>query len=59
VRPGQIEANPAKGVRKLSSAPRERRLSRVEIERLGKTLRTVAEEGESIPPGLLPSASCC
>ena len=34
VRLGQIEANPAKGVRKLSSTPRERRLSRVEIERL-------------------------
>jgi integrase len=46
VRLGQIEANPAKGVRKLASLPRERRLSRSEIERLGKTLRAVAEEGE-------------
>ena len=46
VRLGQIEANPAKGVRKLASVPRERRLSRNEIERLGKTLRAVAEEGE-------------
>ena len=46
VRLGQIQANPAKGVRKLASAPRERRLSRSEIERLGKTLRAVAEEGE-------------
>ena len=46
VRLGQIEANPAKGVRKLASVPRERRLSRGEIERLGKTLRAVTEEGE-------------
>jgi integrase len=51
VRLGQIEANPAKGVRKLAAAPRERRLSRSEIERLGKTLRTTAEEGEH-PTGL-------
>jgi integrase len=51
VRLGQIEANPAKGVRKLSSTPRERRLSRIEIERLGRTLRTVADEGEH-PTGL-------
>jgi integrase len=46
VRLGQIEANRAKGVRKLASVPRARRLSRNEIERLGKTLRAVAEEGE-------------
>jgi site-specific recombinase XerD len=51
VRLGQIEANPAKGVRRLSSTPRERRLSRSEIERLGKTMRTAAEEGEH-PTGL-------
>jgi len=51
VRLGQIGANPAKGVRKLASVPREQRLSRSEIERLGKTLRTVAEEGEH-PTGL-------
>jgi len=51
VRLGQIEANPAKGVRKLASMPRERRLSRSEIERLGKTMRTAAEEGEH-PTGL-------
>jgi len=48
---GKIEANPAKGVRRLASAPRERRLSRSEIERLGKTLRAAAEEGEH-PTGL-------
>lgn len=46
VRLGKIEANPAKGVRRIASAPRERRLSRSEIERLGKTLRAAAEEGE-------------
>ena len=51
VRLGKIEANPAKGVRRLASAPRERRLSRSEIERLGKTLRAAAEEGEH-PTGL-------
>ena len=51
VRLGRIEANPAKGVRKLAAQPRERRLSRAEIERLGKTLRAVAEEGEH-PTGL-------
>lgn len=51
VRLGKIEANPAKGVRRLASAPRERRLSRGEIERLGKTLRAAAEEGEH-PTGL-------
>ena len=36
VRLGKIEANPAKGGHKLADAPRERRLSRAEIERLGK-----------------------
>ncbi len=51
VRLRQIETNPAKGVRRLSSTPRERRLSRSEIERLGKTMRTAAEEGEH-PTGL-------
>ncbi len=51
VRLGKIEVNPAKGVRRLASAPRERRLSRSEIERLGKTLRAAAEEGEH-PTGL-------
>jgi integrase len=46
VRVGLIQANPAKGVRRLASTPRERRLSRTEIERLGRTLRTAAESGE-------------
>jgi integrase len=48
---GLIEANPAKGVRKLAAQPRIRRLSRAEIERVGKTLRARAEEGEH-PTGL-------
>src|SRR5271165_731616 len=41
---GLLESNPAKGVRKLASQPRIRRLSRAEIERLGKTLRARAGE---------------
>jgi integrase len=51
VRVGHIATNPARGVRKLASTPRQRRLSRAEIERLGKTLRTAASEGEH-PTGL-------
>jgi integrase len=51
VRVGKIPSNPAKGVRRLASMPRERRLSRAEIERLGKTLRAAAEDGEH-PTGL-------
>jgi integrase len=39
-------------VRKLASTPRGRRLSRAEIERLGKTLREAAQEGEH-PTGLV------
>jgi integrase len=51
VRLGKIPSNPAKGVRRLASTPRERRLSRAEIERLGKVLRAAAEDGEH-PTGL-------
>ncbi|MDE2200814.1 MAG: site-specific integrase [Rhodospirillales bacterium] len=51
VRVGKIPSNPAKGVRRLASTPRERRLSRAEIERLGKTLREAAQDGEH-PTGL-------
>jgi len=51
VRLGRIETNPAKGVRKLAGTARERRLSRGEIERFGKTLRMAAEDGEH-PTGL-------
>jgi len=51
VRLGQIDVNPARGVRKLAAAPRDRRLGRAEIERLGKALRGAADEGEH-PTGL-------
>jgi integrase len=51
VRLGKIPSNPAKGVRRLASTPRERRLSRAEIERVGKVLRAAAEDGEH-PTGL-------
>lgn len=48
---GKIPSNPAKGVRRLASAPRDRRLSRAEIERLGKTMREATRDGEH-PTGL-------
>jgi site-specific recombinase XerD len=51
VRLGQIDANPARGVRKLASTPRIRRLSRAEIERLGKAMNLCSEQGEH-PTGL-------
>ena len=46
VRLERIENNPAKGVRRLASTPRERRLSRSEIERLGRALRDAEATGE-------------
>ena len=46
-----IAANPAKGVRKLAVAPRERRLSSAEIGKLGKVMRAAPEHGEH-PTGL-------
>ena len=51
VRLGKIESNPARGVRRLASAPRDRRLSRAEIEKLGQAIRTAEQEGEH-PTGL-------
>jgi integrase len=51
VRLGKIETNPAKGVRRLASTPRDRRLSRAEIEKLGKAMRTAEQDGEH-PTGL-------
>ena len=51
VRLGKIEANPAKGVRRMASTPRERRLSRAEIERLGQAIRAAEAEDEH-PTGL-------
>ena len=51
VRWGKIDSNPARGVRKLASTPRERRLSTAEIARLGTAMRTLAAAGEH-PTGL-------
>jgi integrase len=51
LRLGKIEGNPAKGVRRLASTPRDRRLSSAELTRLGATMRTLAAEGEH-PTGL-------
>ncbi len=51
VRLGKIESNPAKGVRRLASTPRDRRLSRAEIEKLGRAMRTAEQDGEH-PTGL-------
>jgi site-specific recombinase XerD len=51
IRLGKIESNPAKGVRRLASTPRDRRLSRAEIEKLGKAIRTAEQDGEH-PTGL-------
>lgn len=51
VRLGKIEGNPARGVRRLATTPRDRRLSRAEIERLGEAMRTAEHEGEH-PIGL-------
>ena len=48
---GKIPSNPAKGVRRLASAPRDRRLSRAEIQRFGETMREAARDGEH-PTGL-------
>ena len=46
VRLGLIEANPARGVRRLAGKARERRLSTGEIAALGKAMRELAAEGE-------------
>ncbi|MGH7119622.1 MAG: tyrosine-type recombinase/integrase, partial [Acetobacteraceae bacterium] len=51
VRLGKIESNPGKGVRRLASTPRDRRLSRAEIAKLGKAMRVAEAEGEH-PTGL-------
>lgn len=48
---GVIAGNPAKGVRKLAVAPRQRRLSAAEIAKLGKVMRASPEHGEH-PTGL-------
>jgi integrase len=46
VRLGLIEANPARGVRRLAGKPRERRLSTGEIAALGRAVRELAAVGE-------------
>ncbi len=51
MRLGKIEQNPAKGVRRLASTPRDRRLSRTELEKLGKAIHAAAQTGEH-PTGL-------
>ena len=51
IRMGIIEANPAKGIRKVAPQPRDRRLSEKEIIHLGKTITLSEAEGES-PTGL-------
>ena len=51
LRLGEIESNPAKGVRKLAGTPRERRLNSAEIGWLGRVMREAPEHGEH-PTGL-------
>ena len=51
VRLGKIETNPAKGVRRLACTPRDRRLSRAELVKLGQAMRA-AEADEEHPTGL-------
>jgi integrase len=51
VRLGKIDANPARGVRRLAGKARERRLSRSEIARLGRAMHFAAEAREH-PTGL-------
>jgi site-specific recombinase XerD len=46
VRLGKIENNPAKGVRRLASMPRDRRLSRAELAKLGEAMRAAEANGE-------------
>ncbi len=43
---GLIEGNPARGVRRLASTPKERRLSTSEIFLFGRAMAELAEEGE-------------
>jgi integrase len=51
VRLGKVENNPGKGLRRLASTPRDRRLSRAEIAKLGKAMRAAEAAGEH-PTGL-------
>lgn len=51
VRLGRIESNPAKGVRLLAGTPRDRRLNRTELSKLGAAMRVTETDGEH-PTGL-------
>lgn len=51
VRMGQIETNPARGVRRIAAQRRTRRLSSAEYIALGQAMRQAAEQGED-PVGL-------
>lgn len=51
VRLGEIERNPARGVRRLAGTPRERRLSTTELVALGSAMRSAPQLGEH-PVGL-------
>jgi len=51
VRMGQIDVNPARGVRRIAAQRRTRRLSSAEYVALGEAMRQVAEQGED-PVGL-------
>ena len=51
VRLGKINANPAKGVRRMASTARIRRLSRAEIGKLGEALHKATADGEH-PKGI-------
>lgn len=46
VRLGVTEVNPARGVRKLASTPKERRLSTSEVARLGQAMAALAKEDD-------------
>ena len=48
---GKIEHNPARGVRRLANTPRDRRLGRGELAKLGKAMRAAEADGEH-PTGL-------
>jgi len=51
VRMGMIDANPARGVRRVASGKRTRRLSAVELIRFGEAMRLAGERDEN-PTGL-------
>jgi integrase len=46
VRLGKIDRNPAKGVRRLASTPRDRRLTRSDLVKLGQAIRAAEAESE-------------